>query len=189
MSNIVFKGYPLEAKTLPKNWNQSAHTSRAGPSSLCHLGVTSDPLIVSKYHNETYDSKGHENQICTIVKGRRRSTAATQSKAPAVVMSNIFFKGYPLEAKTSPKNWNQSAHTSRARPSSLCHLGVTSDPLIVSKFHNETYDSKGHENKIYTIVKGRRRSTAATQSQATAVVMSNIVFKGYPLEAKTAPKN
>ena len=28
-------------------------------------------------------------------------------------------------------------------------------PLIVSKFHNETHDPKGQENKIYTIVKGR----------------------------------
>ena len=34
-------------------------------------------------------------------------------------------------------------------------LGLISDPLIVSKFHNETHDTKGQENKIYTIVKGR----------------------------------
>ena len=34
-------------------------------------------------------------------------------------------------------------------------LGVISDPLIVSKSHNETHDPKGQENKIYTIVKGR----------------------------------
>ena len=38
----------------------------------------------------------------------------------------------------------------------FCHLGFISDPLIiVSKFHNETYNPKGQENKIYTIVKGR----------------------------------
>ena len=64
-------------------------------------------------------------------------------------------KGYPLEAKTVPKNRNQSAHISRARPASLCQLGLISDPLIVSKFHNETHDPKGQENKIYTIVKDR----------------------------------
>ena len=43
-----------------------------------------------------------------------------------------------------------------------------SDPLIVSKFHNETHDPKGQENKIYTIVKGRetfyRRHTVPVTS-------------------------
>ena len=38
---------------------------------------------------------------------------------------------------------------------SFGHLGLISDPLIVFKFHNETHDPKGQENKIYTIVKGR----------------------------------
>ena len=43
-------------------------------------------------------------------------------------------------------------HISWARLASFCHLGVISDPLIVSKFHNEIHDPKGQENKIYTIV-------------------------------------
>ena len=43
-------------------------------------------------------------------------------------------------------------HISLARLASFCHLGFISDPLIVSKFHNETHDPKGLENKIYTIV-------------------------------------
>ena len=42
-------------------------------------------------------------------------------------------------------------HISWARLASFCHLGFISDPLIVSKFHNETHDPKGQENKIYTI--------------------------------------
>ena len=42
-----------------------------------------------------------------------------------------------------------------ARIASLGHLGLISEPLIVFKFHNETHDPKGQENKIYTIVKGR----------------------------------
>ena len=88
-------------------------------------------------------------------KAGRRSTAATQSQSPAVVKSNMFLKGYPLEAKTASKNWNQSVHIFWARLASFCHLGFISDPLIVSKFHNETHDPKGQENKIYTIVKGR----------------------------------
>ena len=43
-------------------------------------------------------------------------------------------------------------HISWARLASFCHSGFISDPLIVSKFHNETIDPKGQENKIYTIV-------------------------------------
>ena len=63
----------------------------------------------------------------------------------------MFLKWYPLEAKTAPKNWNESVHISWA---SFCHLGFISDPLIVSKFQNETQDPKGQENKICTVVKG-----------------------------------
>ena len=60
-------------------------------------------------------------------------------------------------------------HISWARLASFCHLGFISDPLIVSKFHNETHDPKGQENKIYTIVKGRetfyRRHTVPVSLQ------------------------
>ena len=163
------------------------HIFWARLASFCHLGFISDPLLVSKFHNETHDPKGQENKVYTIVKGRG-STAATQSQSPAVVKSNMFFKGYPLEAKTALKNWNLSVHIFWARLASFWHLGFISDPLLVSKFHNETHDPKGQENKVYTIVKGRG-STATTQSQSPAVVKSNMFFKGYPLEAKTAPKN
>ena len=80
-------------------------------------------------------------------------------------------------------------HTSWARLASFCHLGFISDPQIVWKFHNETHDPKGQENKIYTIVKGRetfyRRHTVPVTSRSEV----KYVFKGYPLEAKTAPKN
>ena len=63
----------------------------------------------------------------------------------------MFLKGYPLEAKTAPKNLNQSVNISWARLASFCHLGFISDPLIVSKFHNETHEPKGQENKIYNL--------------------------------------
>ena len=63
----------------------------------------------------------------------------------------MFLKEYPLEAKNASKNWNQSVHTFWARLASFSHLGLISDPLIVSKFHNKTHDPKGQENKIYTI--------------------------------------
>ena len=68
-------------------------------------------------------------------------------------------------------------HIFWARLASLGQLGLISDPLIVSKFHNETHDPKGQEIKIYTIVKACRRSTAATQSQSPAGVKSNMFLK------------
>ena len=46
-------------------------------------------------------------------------------------------------------------HIFWARLASFGHLGPISDPLIVSKFHNETHDPKGQENKIYAIVRDR----------------------------------
>ena len=74
----------------------------------------------------------------------------------------MFLKGYPLEAKTAPKNWNESVHISWARLASFCHLGVISDPLIVSKFHNETHDpkmTKGSLMKVESIAECSHWST------------------------------
>ena len=68
------------------------------------------------------------------------------------MIANVFLKGCPLEAKNTSKNYNHSVHIFWSRLASFGHLGVISDPLIVSKFHNETHDPKGQENKIYTIV-------------------------------------
>ena len=93
----------------------------------------------------------------------------------------MFLKVYPLEAKTAPKNWNQSVHISWARLASFCHLGVISDPLIVSKFHNETHDPKGQENKIYSIVKGRetfyrRHTVPVTSCSEVKYVLKRVFF-------------
>ena len=93
----------------------------------------------------------------------------------------MFLKGYPLEAKTAPKNWNESVHISWARLASFCHLGFISDPLIVSKFHNETHDPKGQENKIYTIVKGsetfyRRHTFPVTSCSEVKYVLKRVSF-------------
>ena len=46
-------------------------------------------------------------------------------------------------------------HIFWARLASFGHLGLFNDPLIVSKFHNETHNPNGQENKIYyALVKG-----------------------------------
>ena len=68
-----------------------------------------------------------------------------------------------------------------ARLANFCHLGVNSDPLIVSKFHNETHDPKGQENKIYTIVKGRetfyrRHRVPVTNCSEVKYVLKRVSF-------------
>ena len=69
-----------------------------------------------------------------------------------------------------------------ARLASFDHLGLVSDPLIVSKFHNETHDPKGHENKIYTTVRAGKRSTAATQFQSPLyLIVMHLIFYIYRL--------
>ena len=116
------------------------------------------------------NNKRHSSlPICAVwsaplLNAYRKISYLTGHKGTFNVITNMFLKGYPLEAKTALKNWNQSMHIFSARPASFCHLGVISIPLIVSKFHNETYNPKGQDNKIYTIMKGRetlyRRHTA-----------------------------
>ena len=95
--------------------------------------------------------------------------------------ANMFLKGYPLEAKTAPKNRNQSVHIFWAILASFCHLDFISDPLIVSKFHNETHDPKGQENIIYTIVKGRetfyrRHTVPVTSCSEVKYVLKRVSF-------------
>ena len=72
-------------------------------------------------------------------------------------------------------------HISWARLASFCHLGSISDPFIVSKFHNETHDPKGQENKIYTIVKGRetfyrRHTVPVTSCSEVKYVLKRVSF-------------
>ena len=101
----------------------------------------------------------------------------------------MFLKGYPLEAKTALKNWNERVHISWARLASFYHVGFISDPLIVSKFHNETHDPKEQENKIYTTVKGRETFYRQHTVLVTSCSEVKYVLQRVPLEAKTAPKN
>ena len=75
-------------------------------ASFGHLGHISDPLIVSKFHNETHDPKGQENKIYTMVKGMETLYHRHKVPSPAAVKSNMFLKSYPLEAKNAPNNWN-----------------------------------------------------------------------------------
>ena len=69
-----------------------------------------------------------------------------------------------------------------ARPASFGHLGLIGDPLIVLKFHNETHDPKGQENKIYNIVKGRetfyrRHTVPVTSCSKIKYVLKRVSFR------------
>ena len=72
-------------------------------------------------------------------------------------------------------------HIFWARLASFDHLGLISDPLIISKFDNETYDPKGQEDKIYTIVKGRetlyrRHTVPVTSCSEVKYVLKRVSF-------------
>ena len=98
------------------------------------------PLIVSKFHNENHDPKGQENKIYAIVKGRE--TFYRRHTVPVTSCSEV---KYVLKRVSS----GSKDCTKELK------LECAYYPLIVSKFHNENHDPKGHENKIYAIVKGR----------------------------------
>ena len=131
------------------------HTFCTRLASFGQLGPISDPLIVSKFNNETHDPKGHENKIYTIVKGRetyyrRHTVPVTSCSEVKYVLKKVSFR-----SKECTKELKLECAYFLGRLASFGQLGLISDPLIVSKFHNETHDPKGQENKIYAIVKGR----------------------------------
>ena len=66
-----------------------------------------------------------------------------------------------------------------ARLASFSHLCLISDTLMVSKFHNGIYDSKGQENKIYTTEKDmetfyRRHTVPVTSSRKSAMSLMSL---------------
>ena len=131
------------------------HISWARLASFCQLGFISDPLTVSKFHNETHNPKGQENKIYTIGKGMetfycRHTVPVTSCSEFKYVLKGVFFG-----SKDCVNELKLECAYFLGRLASFCHLGFISDPLIVSKFHNVTHDPKGQENKILSILKGR----------------------------------
>ena len=60
-------------------------------------------------------------------------------------------------------------------------IATGDDSLIISKFHNETHDPKGQENKIYTIVKDRetfyrRHTVPITSCSEVRYVLKMVSF-------------
>ena len=87
-----------------------------------------------------------------------RETFYRRHTVPVTSYSEVKYvlKRVSLRSKDCTKELKLECACSWAILARFCHLGFISDPLILSKFHNETNDPKGQENKIYTIVKGRK---------------------------------
>ena len=84
-------------------------------------------------------------------------------------------------------------HIFWTRLANFGHLGLISDPLVVSKFHNETHDPKGQENKIYTIVKGRetfyrRHTVPGTSCFDDKYVLKRVFFGSKECIKKLKPE-
>ena len=71
---------------------------------------------------------------------------------------------------------------------SFGHLGLISDPLIVFKFHNETHDPKGRDNKTYTIVKGMETFYHRHKVQITSCSEVKYVLKKLSFGSKECTK-
>ena len=165
------------------------HISWVRLARFCNLGFISDPLIVSKFHNETHDPKGQENKIYTIVKGRE--TFYRRHTVPVTSCSEVKYvlKRVSFGSKDCTKELKLECAYFQSQLACFCHLGYINDPLIVSEFHNETHDPKGQENKIYTIVKDRETFVRRHTVPVTNCSEIKYVLKGYPFKAKNAPKN
>ena len=159
-------------------------------ASFSHLGHISDPLIVSKIHNETHDPKGQENKIYTIVKGIE--TFYHRHKVPITSCGEVKYvlKKLSFGSKECTKELYKSVQIISAELASFCHLGLISDPLVVFKFHNETHDPKGQENKIYTILKGRvtfyhRHIAPITSCSEVKCVLKKVILKKQRMHQRT----
>ena len=107
---------------------------------------------------------------------RRHTVPVTSCSEVKYVLKRISFG-----SKDCTKEMKLECAFSRARLASFCHLGFISDPLIVSKFNNETHDPKGQENKIYTNVKGRetfyrRHTVPVTSCSEVKYVLKRVSF-------------
>ena len=147
------------------------HISWARLACFCHLCFISDPLIVLKFQNETHDPKGQENKIYSIVKGRE--TLYRRYTVPVTSCSEV---KYVLK-RTSFGSRDCIKELKLECAYFLGQTSFISDPLIVSKFYNETHDPKGQENKIYTKVKGRETFYRRLSVQVTSCSEVKYVLK------------
>ena len=159
-------------------------------ASFGNLGHINDPQIVSKVHNEKHDPKGQENKIYTIMKGME--TFYHRHKVPITSCTEVKYvlKKFSFGSKECTKELKLECANYLAGLASFCNLGLISDPLIVFKFHNETHDPKGQENKIYTILKGRetfyhRHIVSITSCSEIKCVLKKVILKKQRMHQRT----
>ena len=103
--------------------------------------------------------------------------------APIFIME-FYFRNYrkmAMEYVLKRVSFGSKDCTKELKLECAYFLGQSSDPLIVSKFHNETHDPKGQENKIYTILKGRemfycRHTVPVTSCSEVKSVLKRVYF-------------
>ena len=130
VSNCSEVKYVLE-KVIP--WKQSIHRIAesvfwARLASFNHLGLISDPLIVSKFHKvpQWKSMIPKDKKIKSTLKWRAGGGSIPR-KVPVTSCSEV--KGYPLEAKSPPKSGNCRV----CKFSGFNHLGIICDPLKVQR--------------------------------------------------------
>ena len=91
----------------------------------------------------------------------------------------MFLKRLSVGIKECTKELKLECANFLGKLTSFGHLGLISDPLIVSKFHNKTHDPKG-EDKINTIGKGketfyRRHTVPITRCSEVKYVFKKVI--------------
>ena len=112
------------------------------------------------------------SSITIILMGKRELVALLNLSSWCLVMVERLFLAVP---------WGCLRFVIVAFPDHTHLLFFSSDPQIVSKFHNKTHDPKGQENTIYTIVKGRetfyrRHTVPVTSCSQVKYVLKMVSF-------------
>ena len=102
----------------------------------------------------------HHFEFLSLIGGCTGSSEFTHVKMPhcwkSHVGAHMFLKRLSFGSKECTEELKQECASFLGQTiACFGHLGLISDPLIISKFSNESHDPKGQENKLYTIVKGR----------------------------------
>ena len=94
---------------------------------------------------------------------------------------NMFLKGYPFGSKDWTKELKLECAYFLGQTSYFPPFRPHQWPSNSTKFHNETHDPKGPENKIYTIVRGmetfyRRHTVPVTSCSEVKYVLKRLSF-------------
>ena len=120
-------------------------------ASFGHLGLISDPLIVSRFTNGIHDFEGQENNIDKEGKAREAFylhyivPPTCWSTAKYVLKKVVLWKQTKHKRIESVKSTNY-LYTQRIESVESANYSFGSYPPIVSKLRNANHDSKGQDN-------------------------------------------